>query len=165
MPRAQRIHHVTLLVRDIEQAKNFYGMILGLTPVDRPTFPGLPRGAFFRCEGVQVHLTEFRDIDNPPLAQDLPAPELPDVTFQVWNRHVAFQVDDIWSMLEKLQKAEVEIIQVPRMIDSAELQAEGPGHVLVRGWMKMYGMVPLFCRDPSGNMIEIVPIRQQESLS
>lgn len=48
------LHHVTLLVRDLERARVFYEDSLGLTPIPRPSFP-FP-GAWYGLGEESLHL-------------------------------------------------------------------------------------------------------------
>jgi catechol 2,3-dioxygenase-like lactoylglutathione lyase family enzyme len=78
MPRATRVHHVTVVVTDLEKAAAFYGGLLGLPRLPRPqTSPGL----FFQAGEVQLHIT-LADQAEPPSP-----------------RHVAFEVDDLDAVL------------------------------------------------------------------
>ena len=54
MPQAKRVHHVTVVVTDLEKAAAFYGGLLGLPRLPRPqTNPGL----FFQAGDIQLHIT------------------------------------------------------------------------------------------------------------
>lgn len=50
----QRLHHVAVVVTDLEAARDFYGRILGLREVPRPAFD-FP-GAWYDLGGGQLHL-------------------------------------------------------------------------------------------------------------
>jgi len=52
--RVLGIHHVNLLVDDLDAAVRFYTDVMGFTPLDRPDF-GFP-GAWFRMGAHQLHL-------------------------------------------------------------------------------------------------------------
>jgi len=85
-----RLHHVSLIVQDTEQALSFYRDLLGLTVLqDRPNldFPGawLELGS-----GQQLHLLE---LDNPDPVSGRPAHGGRD-------RHTAFHVKSL-NLLEK----------------------------------------------------------------
>lgn len=159
MTKIAGYHHVTLLVRDIAEARQFYGEVLGLPPIDRPSLRGFPEGAFYQCGDLQLHLTAWPTVKAPASPVDLPPPVLPGVSFQVWDRHLAFQTEDIWVTYERLKDAGVDMVQAPRRLDGQAADAGDLGQTLIDAWYTMYRMIPIFCRDPSGNLIEIVPVR------
>jgi glyoxylase I family protein len=146
------IHHVTLIVDDEERASRFYGQILGLEQKARPSFsfPGL----FYRCGNQEIHLI----IASRPLTQEdlfirIDGPS--DITRRYIHRHAALVVSDLSSLLTRLTEHGVEVLLDPRTLqatDSDPLLAN-----LVQGWNKMYGTAPVFCLDPFGNLLEIVP--------
>ena len=86
------IHHVNLLVDDVDAARRFYGDVLGLTELDRPQF-GM-EGAWFEVGATQVHLS----VGSPP----------PPDGFQ----HFAFRTDDLASVVARLQAGGVEVMEV-----------------------------------------------------
>jgi Lactoylglutathione lyase and related lyases len=51
----QRLHHVAVVVSDLEAAKDFYGRILGLKEIARPPFD-FPGAWYDLGEGSQLHL-------------------------------------------------------------------------------------------------------------
>lgn len=48
------LHHVSVVVRDLDRALGFYRDVLGLQPLPRPDFP--VRGAWLSCGERQLHL-------------------------------------------------------------------------------------------------------------
>jgi len=52
----QRLHHITILVRDLDVAAAFYDGSLGLTRKTRPPFDS--RGIWYDVDGIEVHLIE-----------------------------------------------------------------------------------------------------------
>jgi catechol 2,3-dioxygenase-like lactoylglutathione lyase family enzyme len=54
MIKLKAIRHTGVRTGDVTKAKEFYGQILGLTELPRPELP-IP-GAWYECNGVQVHL-------------------------------------------------------------------------------------------------------------
>jgi glyoxylase I family protein len=56
------IHHVSLSVTDLEQAKQFYGEILGLKEINRPNFD-FP-GAWYKIGDQQLHLILYQDSET-----------------------------------------------------------------------------------------------------
>ncbi|MCY0869295.1 MAG: VOC family protein [Firmicutes bacterium] len=51
----ERIHHVSLAVRDLQRARAFYTGMLGLQEIDRPAFD--TNGIWYRVGELQLHLT------------------------------------------------------------------------------------------------------------
>jgi catechol 2,3-dioxygenase-like lactoylglutathione lyase family enzyme len=73
--KLQGVHHVSLNVRDVEEARRFYVEVLGLEEIPRPAFP-FP-GAWLRSGGQEIHLIR---------QEGQRAPE---------GQHFAFHVDDV----------------------------------------------------------------------
>jgi len=61
--RLERIHHVSLNVRDVAEAERFYTEVLGLRPLPRPDF-GFP-GCWLDAGEQQIHLIEQADHSAP----------------------------------------------------------------------------------------------------
>lgn len=89
MSGASQIHHVSVMVTDLEKADEFYGDVLGLERLPRPDFPS--KGAWFEVGGSQVHviLTDKQDASSA--------------------RHTAFVVDDLEAILSKLAQLKLPI--------------------------------------------------------
>jgi glyoxylase I family protein len=83
----RRLHHVNLLVDDLERAQHFYGDLLGWQPADRPDF-GFP-GAWFDLGHGQLHLV---------VVDEMPPPS---------GAHFAVEVDDLNAVVGELEAAGV----------------------------------------------------------
>jgi catechol 2,3-dioxygenase-like lactoylglutathione lyase family enzyme len=148
-----KIHHATLLVDDETQASWFYGQILGLKAKPRPKFkfPGL----FYFCgDGQELHLiisaTKIKQDDAIFIRIDNSS----DVTRNYIHRHVALVVSDFDETRTRLRENGIDVL--------FDAEVTGPDYDvftanLIEGWKKMYGAPPLFCRDPFGNILEIIP--------
>jgi len=118
-----RILHIAMIVSDIQQSADFYEGILGLRRDVRPDL-GFS-GIFYALDGgQQLHLMQ---IPNPYAACALPEHGGRD-------RHLAFGVDDIDEIAERLAQA-------------------GIGFTRSRS-----GRAAMFCRDPDGNVIELCEV-------
>jgi glyoxylase I family protein len=62
------IHHVSLPVRDLATAREFYEGVLGVQPVARPDFPFA--GAWYRVGDSTLHLIVPEKDDAPTFRQD-----------------------------------------------------------------------------------------------
>ena len=87
------IHHVTLVVGDLEAARAFYGNILGLPPIDRPDYKF--EGAWFVCGEIELHLL---------LAEEHPTPS---------RRHLAIMVDNFDECISSIRSNGVAIVGGP----------------------------------------------------
>ena len=114
MPGAKEVHHATVLVTDLEQAEAFYGGVLGLPRIPRPELPS--EGLWYEIEGVQLHLIRTTEAEAAT------------------TRHIAFVVEDLESMLERVRK-----MGLPIWDD-----------------IQIAGFVRKHCRDPFGNGVELL---------
>lgn len=84
MPTIKRIHHVTLVVSDLEQACRFYEEEFGLEPL--PAFQFDFPAQFYRLnEEQQLHLTEWEDVYS-------------------FRGHVCFVVDDFNTLFYRMKE-------------------------------------------------------------
>jgi glyoxylase I family protein len=117
----QTIAHASLLVSDTERALRFYRDALGLsTDPSRPDL-GYP-GAWLNVGEQQIHLLE---LPNPDPVDGRPEHGGRD-------RHTAFNISDIESLIESLKKNAIPYTR------------------------SRSGRNALFCRDPDGNALEFV---------
>ncbi|MGP4060575.1 VOC family protein [Halobacillus sp. H74] len=96
------IHHVSLLVTDIEKSKHFYGEILGFEESHhRPDFD-FP-GAWYQIGQTQLHLIVH------PEGKILRGTRLIDSR----DGHFAIRVKNIKQFIKRMEKNEVEILNKP----------------------------------------------------
>ncbi|RWZ54442.1 glyoxalase [Halobacillus fulvus] len=96
------IHHVSLLVTDIERSKHFYGEVLGFEESnDRPDF-GFP-GAWYQIGNTQIHLIVHEE------GKTLRG------TTEIDSRdgHFAIRVQDMDAFLEHIESHNIEILNKP----------------------------------------------------
>ncbi|HJP51068.1 MAG: VOC family protein [Pseudomonadales bacterium] len=96
------IHHVSINVKDVEAAEQFYVGVLGLQALERPDL-GFP-GIWLQVGRQQIHLMKL-DFDVP-----------------VKEQHFAFHVDDIEAIRAELKQSGVPLTE-SREIPGACLQA------------------------------------------
>ena len=95
------LHHTTLVVGDLDEARDFYGNILGLSSVDRPDYDF--EGAWFKCGDVEFHLI---------VADEHLAPS---------RRHLALAVnDDMFESLILIRFANGTLIAPQKMNETNE---------------------------------------------
>ena len=110
------IQHVALDVDDLGRAMWFYCEVLGLHPIDRPAALG-ENGAWLALgSGAQLHLVQSESFEAPRTGQ-----------------HLAFQVDDLDSVIARIRGAGVE------PTDAFDVGAGRQS----------------FLRDPAGNLVEL----------
>jgi catechol 2,3-dioxygenase-like lactoylglutathione lyase family enzyme len=144
------LHHVTLLVDDVDKAAWFYGDVLQLPSGSRPDFdfPGL----FYRCGDQQIHLIATPRLP-PPGELLLQLGDGSTHTRRYIHRHAALIARDLPALRQRLQDHGVEILVDPAHVDAGDALT----HNLLAAWMRMYNQVPLFCMDPFENLLELVP--------
>jgi catechol 2,3-dioxygenase-like lactoylglutathione lyase family enzyme len=87
------VHHITLVVGDLDQARDFYEQFLGLEPVARPDYDFA--GAWYRCGDLEVHLL---------VAEEHPGPS---------RRHIAFESNEFDKVIRSLDNAKVRVVGGP----------------------------------------------------
>lgn len=114
------LHHVSLVVADTDRSLGFYRDLLGLPSIVRPDL-GFP-GAWLEVDGLQIHLLEVPGVD--------PVDGRPERLGR--DRHVAFLVDDVGALVDRLRGAGVAVER------------------------SRSGRKAIFCRDPDGNAVELI---------
>jgi catechol 2,3-dioxygenase-like lactoylglutathione lyase family enzyme len=151
------IHHATLIVDDEQRASWFYGQVLGLESKPRPRFkfPGL----FYFCGRQELHLI----IAAKPLTKEgdlyIQINDASEITRNFIHRHVALVVSDFDSTKNRLTENHVDIL-----FDADKIGNDSDPFTLnlIDGWTRMYGAPPFFCRDPFGNLLEIIPGKPED---
>ena len=124
------LHHVAVIVTDLERSSAFYRELFGLEPIERPPFtiPGL----WFGVGDLQVHLTVYppgnfrtRPVDND-------------------DTHFAFRTDDFEGF----------VAQAEAMGFSADAPQDDPKRMILRR-QGMSGFPQLYLLDPDRNVIEV----------
>jgi glyoxylase I family protein len=124
--KVRAIHHVTLVVEDLERSAAFYRDVLGMTRGFRPDF-GFP-GMFFEAGNTQIHLIPHSGWHSNT-AQRWEA-EGPDAC------HFAFEVDDAAAARAILEAHNVTVLRGPSQNKA--------------GWIQ------LWVRDPDGYVFELL---------
>jgi len=121
MFRVKGFHHASIIVSDTQTALVFYRDLLGLDVDENRPELGYP-GAWIKVADQQIHLLE---LPNPDPLHNRPEHGGRD-------RHLAFSIDDIDTLAEKLQRSEISYT------------------------MSKSGRKALFCRDPDQNALEFI---------
>ncbi|MEW9668296.1 VOC family protein [Ammoniphilus sp. 3BR4] len=101
MIQYENIHHVSLIVTDLEKAKAFYSQVLALQEIPRPDF-NFP-GAWYQIGSQQLHLIVH------PAAQTLRTKGGIDTK----DGHFALRVKDYHRTVEWLKNMAVEMVLKP----------------------------------------------------
>jgi catechol 2,3-dioxygenase-like lactoylglutathione lyase family enzyme len=144
------LHHVTLIVDDMDKAAWFYGELLQLPANPRPDFdfPGL----FYRVGSQQIHILVTPTM--PPAGEMvLKFSDGSTGTRRYIHRHAAFITPDLPALKQRLQDNHIEILIDPAQVDPNDTLTK----TMLAAWMRMYNQVPVFCLDPFGNLLELIP--------
>ncbi|MCA8997084.1 MAG: VOC family protein [Planctomycetaceae bacterium] len=123
----KRIDHVTLVVRDLEESRQFYVDVLGMVEVSRPgfSFPGL----WFQAGSTQIHLILEHDESGPARVF------VPEECSISRTRHFAFEVEDAMAAKDRLDELGIAIVAGPKS------RPDGP--------------TQLYVFDPDRNLVEL----------
>nr|WP_314256330.1 VOC family protein [uncultured Devosia sp.] len=124
------LHHVAVIVTDLDRSGRFYQDLFGLMPIERPPFsiPGLWLGV----GSLQIHLTVYppgtfrtRPVDNDDV-------------------HFAFRTDDFEGFVSHAEA----------MGFNAEAETDDPFRMILKR-QGMAGFPQLYLMDPDRNVIEV----------
>ncbi len=125
-----RLHHVAIIVTDLDRSAAFYQQLFGLSPIPRPPFP-IP-GLWLGVGDLQVHLTvhapgnfRSRQVDNDDI-------------------HFAFNTRDFEGL----------VTQAHAMGFSEDAPRDDPMHMILKR-QGMAGFPQLYLMDPDRNIIEV----------
>ena len=125
-----RLHHVAVIVTDLDRSAAFYHQLFGLSPVDRPPFsiPGLWLGV----GDLQLHLTVYApgNFRSRPVDND--------------DSHFAFNTGDFEGF----------VAQAHAMGFSEDAPRDDPKHLILKR-QGMAGFPQVYLMDPDRNVIEV----------
>lgn len=121
------IDHITIVVRDLEDASRFYRDVLGMRQVERPAF-GFP-GAWFQAGDTQIHMNVAGEEAGEPGIRVVGATNAPRAF------HFAFEVNDCDAAAEKLRAHGIPLEVAPRSRPDGARQ--------------------MYVRDPDGHLVEL----------
>jgi glyoxylase I family protein len=124
------LHHVSIVVSNLERSVDFYTNVIGLERLERPPFKSV--GAWFGTPHQQIHVNE------KPISTDREA------KFDPTSFHFAYRVDDIQGMQVKLEKLGY------REDSNIENKKR-----LIFDFHGIAGFPQLFLFDPDCNLVEI----------
>lgn len=127
-----RMDHSALIVRDLEATRHFYGTVLGLEEIPRPSSFKFG-GCWFRGPNFELHFILERDTTAPAGFLD-PGPG----GKSGLAHHLAFAVDDLDEAMETLDRHGVPL-------------SAGP-------YQRGDGIVQLYIDDPDGHFLELFAV-------
>lgn len=125
-----RLHHVAVIVTDLERSSAFYRGLFGLEPIARPLF-SIP-GRWLGVGDLQIHLTVYRDGNFRSKAVDND------------DIHFAFNTDDFEGFVSRAKT----------MGFLEEGAADDPKRMIVKR-QGMAGFPQCYLLDPDRNIIEV----------
>ena len=128
----RRLDHSALVVKDVERSRRFYGQVLDMDEVPRPSNFNFP-GAWFRQGRAEVHL--IGEAEPGRAAQVQPGGYRPEELSIGYAAHIAFEVASLEEARRHLQAHDVEIVGGPRP----------------RG----DGVMQMYVCDPDGYIVEL----------
>ena len=120
------IHHQLVVVNNLEQARDFYGRVVGLTEIKRPNIE--TKGLWFGSLSNELHISLREDLTGYGPTE---LPLNPGLRPGRLGRHIAFAMNGTLDEIADL------------------LDAEGIPHELGTA-----GLPQIFCEDPAGNFVE-----------
>jgi catechol 2,3-dioxygenase-like lactoylglutathione lyase family enzyme len=125
------LHHVSIVVTDIDRSIAFYRDVFGLEQIERPPFDSV--GAWFACGAQQIHL-----IVNPSGTLRRTA------TIDTTDGHVALRTDDFEACLKGLMARGFREDAPDGDPWKLHLRLEGPA-----------GFPQAYLLDPDRNIVEV----------
>jgi catechol 2,3-dioxygenase-like lactoylglutathione lyase family enzyme len=135
---------IGICCRDLDRLAAFYLEVLGCTAINdlevpaEKAAPSALAGAAYRVARLQTPWGERLKLLQPSAAAEAPPPAARWILQRQGLAYVTFILDDLRTMLARLQAAGVEVLTGPEPVEVR------PGTFLV------------FVRDPEGNVLEFV---------
>jgi len=134
------LHHVNIVVKDVEASKRFYCDVLGMEDVPRNpsfTFPG----AWLRSNRAEIHLIQEDAATHAPGDASYTVAGVGE-TDLAFSRHFSLAIDDTEALVEHLREKQVPI-------------ASGPVE-------RAGGLLQTYCYDPDGHLVEFTQLPERE---
>jgi catechol 2,3-dioxygenase-like lactoylglutathione lyase family enzyme len=128
------LNHAALLVSDVEASRQFYGGVLGMEEVRRPSNFDFP-GAWFRKGTAELHLIGEPE---PGRVRQVQPGYAPEEVAAGYGAHLGFEVDDLDEACREVEARGAEISGAPRP----------------RG----DGVVQMYLTDPDGYIVELMAV-------
>lgn len=134
--------HSSITVNNLKKSLKFYCDILGMYIYTQKTITGYIPETLLKISKVRLTYIKL-DFDDPKISNHPPRLELhyyhfPKIKTQLNQNHISFTVKNLKELYNKLKSYEIEFLSEP--IITFE-------NVLI-----------CFCRDPSGNLIELCEV-------
>lgn len=136
--RVLGLNHAALLVGDVEASRRFYGEVLDMEEVPRPSNFRFP-GAWFRRGAAELHL--IGEAEPGRVGQVQPGYASEELS-EGYCAHLAFEVEDFDETLRHIGRMGVEVVGAPRQ----------------RGG----GVVQMYLADPDGYVVELMAMSRDD---
>ena len=130
--RVRGINHAALLVSDVDASRGFYGGVLGMEEVPRPSSFGFP-GAWFRRGAAELHLIGEAE---PGRAGQVQPGYGPEELSEGYCAHLALEVEDFGEARRQAEERGASIVGAPR--DRGD------------------GVLQMYLTDPDGYVVELM---------
>ena len=145
----ERIDHVNLVVDDLDAMAGFYRDTLGLDITKRITIRGPWIEAITGLADAEADVVYLEPASGPGVelisyrTSRASRPERLGEANTPGLRHVAFAVDDLEGLVEKLKAAGAQVLSDVQEVPTEQVEFAGRKKRIV------------YCRDPEGNLLEI----------
>ncbi len=145
----ERIDHVNLVVGDLDAMATFYRDTLGLGITRRITICGPWIEAITGLADAEADVVYLEPTSGPGvelICYRTPRASRPGRLGEANTpglRHVAFQVDDLKSLIQKLKAANAQVLSDVQEVPTEQVEFGGRQKRTV------------YCRDPEGNLLEL----------
>jgi catechol 2,3-dioxygenase-like lactoylglutathione lyase family enzyme len=133
-----KLNHITLVVKDIEKSKNFYQKIWGFEPGFEKEISGEQYSKVTGYSGLKLRFCVLK-IPESDVIIELAQFVNPSVEIGNDFRHIAFEVDDVDGVYEKVKDRAVS--------EPVIISGQGKG---------LDGKKFFYFKDPDNNLIEIL---------